>query len=279
MSERGEDYDAYEKEEEAIRNAVSRVRSAASEIAPVLEVERSVLPGTPLLPDDTIVAIGQDGLVANTLRYSGEIPILGVNPDPSSYEGVLLPFDVVAAISALRGQLSTRYREITLAECRTGSGAVVRGANDLFIGKRDHTSARYKICHGGREERHSSSGIIVSTPLGATGWQRSVVAGALGILSAVTGTPAKKLEGSPVDSAEAKLRFWVREPWPSINSSASLVAGGIGRNRNLRVVSEMGEGGVVFADGMVEDCLPLPAGEALTIFPAAQKGRLLLPVR
>ena len=43
---------------------------------------------------DVVVALGQDGLVANVLKYLDGQPVIGVNPDPARWDGVLLPFAV-----------------------------------------------------------------------------------------------------------------------------------------------------------------------------------------
>jgi hypothetical protein len=53
--------------------------------------------------------------------------------------------------------------------------------NDLFIGPKSHTSARYLIRSGDATETHSSSGVIVSTGLGSTGWLKSLLTGAAAI--------------------------------------------------------------------------------------------------
>src|SRR5690606_41613800 len=53
---------------------------------------RGFLPNYLFAPDDEVVAIGQDGLVANTLEYLDGQPLIGVNPDRLRYDGVLLPF-------------------------------------------------------------------------------------------------------------------------------------------------------------------------------------------
>lgn len=279
MAEKGESYSVYAEEEEKVKVAIARIKSVASELGPVLEIERHLLPTTPLGRNDVLIAIGQDGLVANTLRYSASIPIIGVNPDAASYEGALLPFDVAAAIQYLKNRPAREtWEEITLAEGTFSNGAKISAANDIFIGKSDHSSALYKIRHIGEEEHHSSSGIIVSTPMGATGWQRSVVEGSLRIHSAITDTPFQQADGSsPPRRNDESLRFWVREPWPSIKSQSALVAGTITGHAPLLVTSEMGEGGIVFADGMQADSFPFPAGESFQIAPAATKGRLVTP--
>jgi len=42
-------------------------------------------------PGDLVVAVGQDGLVANAAKYLAGQLVLGVNPDPERYEGILVP--------------------------------------------------------------------------------------------------------------------------------------------------------------------------------------------
>lgn len=280
MAEKGESYEQYAREEEKLKEAMLRIKSVVSDFGPVLEIERQLLPATPLGRNDTLIAIGQDGLVANTLRYSGEIPIIGVNPDPESYEGILLPFSIQQAINYLTHRPERDIcEEITLAEGVFSNGVKIKAANDIFIGKTDHSSSLYKIHHAGMEEHHSSSGIIVSTPMGASGWQRSIVEGSLRIFSALAESSQKDVrEISHFPRSDSNLRFWVREPWPSLRSQSSLVTGEITRETALLVTSEMGEGGIVFADGMQADSYAFPAGESLKITPSDVKGRLVVPV-
>jgi len=77
--------------------------------------------------------------------------------------------------------------DATMAQAKLNTGETLSGVNDLFIGPRTHTSARYAIRIGDRSESHSSSGILVSTGLGSTGWLRSILAGATGVASVLTG--------------------------------------------------------------------------------------------
>lgn len=67
---------------------------------------------------------------------------------------------------------------------------------------RSHQSARYRIAIGETAEDHSSSGLIVASGTGATGWARSVA------------------EATHLDLAlgreERAVGYWVREPFPSI---------------------------------------------------------------
>src|SRR5260370_32664614 len=105
--------------------------------------------------------LGQDGLVANRAKYVGDAPIIGVNPDPTQFDGVLLPFQLPDVRNVLRTVLAgkERIRKVTLAEVKLQDGQEMLAFNDLFIGVRSHVSARYKITVNGRAETHSSSGV------------------------------------------------------------------------------------------------------------------------
>jgi hypothetical protein len=68
----------------------------------------------------------------------------------------------------------------------------------------------------------------------------------------------------------------VREPFISRHSSASLVAGFVGEERELVLESKMPSGGVIFSDGVEEDFLAFNAGATAFIRPAAQRARLVV---
>jgi len=129
--------------------------------------------------------------VANTVKYSASQPIVGVNPDPSRWEGILVPFTVpeLERVVSQVFQGKHRTRQVTMAKAQLNDGQTLYAVNDFFIGVNSHVSARYTIRAGGREEQHSSSGVIVSTGMGSTGWFKSLLAGALAISSDLMGRP------------------------------------------------------------------------------------------
>jgi NAD kinase len=189
LREREEDYSSYASEEELLLQGLETVKSAIYELGHILEIDRSLLPTTRFHQDDIFVAVGQDGLVANILRYAGELPVIGINPDPARYEGTLLPFEPSDAAQAVLGTIdaSLPVQRVTLAEGLFSSGIRILAANDIYIGKFDHSSALYRIQLSSRTERQSSSGILISTPMGATAWERSIVTGAAAVVRAITG--------------------------------------------------------------------------------------------
>lgn len=161
-------------------------------------------------------------------------------------------------------------KSITFAEARTNDGQVMRAVNDLFIGPKSHTSARYILNWQGKSELQSSSGIIVSTGFGSTGWFQSVLAGAMG----VTQVRNHALR-SGFGWDERRLQFSVREPFPSRTTGVSLVFGAITRQAPLRLESQMPENGVIFSDGIEEDFLGFNSGTVVTVGVAAAQGQLV----
>ncbi|HEX6398474.1 MAG TPA: hypothetical protein VFZ95_13695 [Steroidobacteraceae bacterium] len=165
----------------------------------------------------------------------------------------------------------TRCKSITFAEARTNDGQRLLGVNDLFIGPKSHTSARYALQWHGQQEEQSSSGIIVSTGFGSSGWFKSILAGAMG----VTGQQGHPLANGFEWQAK-KIYFTVREPFPSRTSGARLVFGAIEGEDHLRLESHMPENGVVFSDGIESDFLDFNSGTILTVGVATERGQLVV---
>src|ERR1700730_12556918 len=64
-------------------------------------VPRAALPRFLFEPEDLVVVVGQDGLVANAAKYLSGQPVLGVNPDPAREPGVLVRHTPEAASGVL----------------------------------------------------------------------------------------------------------------------------------------------------------------------------------
>lgn len=236
------------------------------------KIERDFLPNYQFSAQDIVVVIGQDGLVANTLKYLHSQPVIGINPDPQRLDGKLLSFQVTDLESLLpslnAGEVA--LNEICFAMARTNTGHSLLAVNDLFIGPKSHSSIRYQLNYNGQVESQLSSGLIVSTGFGSTGWLSSILAGAFGITQAEQ-TCLK--EGFQWDSE--KLMFAVREPFVSQTSQANIVFGAVTAQKSLILESYMPENGVIFSDGIESDYIPFNSGTVLTIGLADHKGRLV----
>ncbi len=280
----GGDFADYAAEDEAYARALDTLHRTLGHGdlgLRVQSIERAIVPTFLFAPSDLVVTVGQDGLVANVAKYAGAQPIVAVNPDPARFDGVLLPFRTDAARAAVARVLDgkARLREVTLAEARLADGQRLLAFNDLFIGARSHVSARYALRTGragepggDTAEIQSSSGIIVSTGAGSTGWLSSVFNMAAAV-AAFTGGAA----GTPpaLTWEDPRLCFIVREPFASKHSGIRLAAGVIAPGDALTIESHMPQGGVIFSDGVEADAITFDAGAVATVAAAAQRTRLV----
>ena len=278
ISHNGGDFADYRLEHETYHMAVQTALSALQTFGRVQVLDRDFIPNYLFGKQDIVVALGRDGLVANVLKYlkDGQ-PLIGVNPDPKRWDGQLLPF-LPEDLSRILPEVireSRNAQSITLAQAALNDGQVLWAVNDLFIGRRSHASARYEIRQGTAQEAQSSSGIIVSTGLGATGWLKSVLAGAAGIARFWGISAPIELDPS-FDRSAPMLYYTVREPYPSASTGATMVFGRITEKTPLQMVSHMPENGVIFSDGMEQDYLQFNSGAVVTISVADQKGYLVI---
>lgn len=295
----GADFSDYLREDETYRQALAETQALLGHVGRVQTVDRGFLPNFLFAPEDTIVTLGQDGLVANTLKYLNGQPVVGVNPDPARWDGRLLPFQVRDLLKVLPEVLKRRRptRPVTMAKATLNNGQTMYAVNDLFIGPKSHGSARYTVRSGEARETHSSSGIIVSTGLGSTGWLKSLLTGAVALAQSADALLAG-LHGQDLFSIEASGRasplqgrvqvktefawdadylfFTVREPFPTRTTGASLVAGRVTGAHPLILESHMAEGGVIFSDGIEKDFLEFNSGTQAVIGLAERKGLLVI---
>jgi NAD kinase len=278
LESRGESFSDVEAADATYRTSLARLKAAMPRGIRVQQIERGFLPTFLFGSNDLAVTLGPDGLVVNAAKYLKEQPLLAFNPDPARMDGVLIPFAAEQADRwlpiALDGQLSRRL--VTMAVARLDDGQALYAVNDLFVGQRTHVSARYRLRYRSKEESQSSSGIIVSTGAGSTGWLRSILAGAAGV-AAKLGGGDKFRERYRFDAEAEMLRFDVREPFESRVSQAGIVFGDINAGELFEVASQMPQNGVIFSDGVEADFLGFDSGRIANIGVADRKLHLLQP--
>ena len=274
----GADFSDYEKEHSEYLLAIQEATAILGQITRLHVLERAYLPNFLFAPDDVVVAIGQDGMVANTLKYLSGQPCLGVNPAPDRWDGVLLPFlvrDLKCVVpEVMRG--ARQFREVSMAAAALNDGQTLLAVNDLFIGQKTHISARYTLTYDGKSEQQSSSGIIVSTGLGSTGWMKSILTGADGVVQSLSGKPQREVPGKSFDCSADYLYYSVREPFPSKTTGTTLIFGKITGSRQLTILSQMAENGVIFSDGIESDFLQFNSGMEAVVSVAGIKGILVV---
>jgi NAD kinase len=273
----GADFADYQKEHEHYQKSLDITLLALEQRGRFQRIDRGFLPNFLFAPDEIVIALGQDGLVANTIKYLDGQPLIGVNPSPYLYDGVLLPFEArdLKLILEETANNQRAYLSVSMAQAMLNDQQSIFAVNDFFIGPKSHTSARYQIQLGEQKEIQLSSGIIVSTGLGSTGWMKSIVTGSLGIASEMQ-HKAIRIDYPSVKWDSDTLRFAVREPFPSKTSGTALLFGEIVAQTPLIVSSLMPENGVIFSDGIEADFLEFNSGVTASITLAQKQGRLII---
>jgi hypothetical protein len=264
LATRGRTLEELESDDAVFRTALGTVVSAIPTEWRRSRIDRGDLDRFLFEPEDVVVAVGQDGLVANVAKYLTGQLVIGCNPDASRYEGTLVAHEPARARELIPAAVASRteIRERTMVEAVLDDGLRLLALNEVFVGHQSHQSARYSLEVAGRRERQSSSGVVVTTGTGATGWGRSI---------ALERHSTLRMP----EPGEPALAFFVREAWPSVATGASLTEGRIETGDALAVASEMNEGGVAFGDGIEADHLELGWGRRLEIRVASERLRLV----
>lgn len=162
----------------------------------------------------------------------------------------------------------------SFAEAKLNDGQRLLAFNDLFIGATTHVSARYQITYARHTEEHSSSGIIVSTKAGSTGWMSSIFNMSAGVEKFLEQREPTKRN---VSLQQDELIFAVREPFASKQSQTGIEAGIITKDTPLLLQSRMPNNGLIFSDGIESDFLKFNAGALAQIGIAPEKANLVQP--
>ncbi|WP_432992902.1 hypothetical protein [Dactylosporangium sp. CA-233914] len=249
LRQRGRDLGEVAARHQALQAALTTAKAAIPADWRRGSIDRDDLPRFLFEPQDVVVAVGQDGLVANVAKYLDGQPVIGLDPEPGRNPGVL----VRHAPAQLRRVLKQwTVEERTMVSARLDDGQELLGLNEVYFGHVGHQSARYGIqTPGGGRERQSSSGVVVGTGTGATGWCSSI---------ARERADAPGLPGP----REAAVCWFVREAWPSPATGVGLTSGRLEAAERLELTCE-GERMVVFADGLEGDRLELAWGQRVAI--------------
>jgi hypothetical protein len=250
---------------EAIEAALHLVSTSLPTDVRQARVERDNLDRYLFAPEDIVVAVGQDGLVANVAKYLAGQPVIGVDPEPGRNAGVLVrhsPDGGAAIVERVRRGAAT-VEQRAMVQATLDDGQTLIALNDLYLGDPGHQSSRYTLSIPERgSERQSSSGIIVGTATGSTGWSASIA------------NDRELLEWLP-EAGSAELAWFVREAWPSPATGRVLGFGDLQPGQQLELVAES-ELLVAFGDGIENDRLSVGWGQRLTVGTAASRLALVV---
>ncbi|MEU1406457.1 hypothetical protein ABZ471_29545 [Streptomyces sp. NPDC005728] len=262
LASRGRDIEEVAERHRRARRALAEVTAAVPLTWRQAQVERADLDRFLFAPEDVVVVVGQDGLVANVAKYLTGQPVLGIDSDPGRNPGVLVrhrPQDAAKLLSAAPAVVD----ELTMVEAVTDDTQRLVALNEIFLGTPGHQTARYRLGlddDGGAVEAQASSGVLVGTGTGATGWLRSVW--------------QERGSRLPLPSpTEDRLVWFVREAWPSPATGTTLVAGDLTASATLTVTVES-DRLIAFGDGIESDALQLTWGQSVRVGVCGQRLRL-----
>ncbi|MEV1063025.1 hypothetical protein [Streptomyces sp. NPDC050263] len=271
LSSRGRDIEEVAERHRRTRRALAEVTAAIPLTWRQTRLERADLDRFLFAPKDVIVVVGQDGLVANVAKYLAGQPVLGIDTDPGRNPGVLVrhrPGDARVLLPSVLAA-GTGMTELTMVEAVADDTQRLLALNEIYLGAPGHQTARYRLGlddDRGVVEAQASSGVLVGTGTGATGWIRSVWQERGG---GGKGDGGLRLPGP----TEERLVWFVREAWPSPATGTSLVAGELAAGGRLSLTVES-ERLIAFGDGIESDAVELTWGQTVRVGRAGTALRL-----
>jgi NAD kinase len=181
---------------------------------------------------DLIICVGGDGTVLNSSQYIRDrTPVLAVRSDKKSV-GALCEIDASEFEVALNRLLMDDFKleEWSRVEGRFRNKRLL-ALNEIYVGTRHSPSmARYELSFGGKREWQMSSGLVISSGTGSSGWYRNI-----------PGSQGK------FPRTAKELRFIVREH--NIAARYKLTRGTIRPDGKLVIRSKMNIDGAISFDG------------------------------
>jgi NAD kinase len=264
LKESGQTLEVLDERHRRVAEAIENVSHGVPAAWRTVRLSRTELDRFVFEPSDIVLVVGQDGLVANVAKYLQNQPVIGFNPDPQLYEGVLVPNEPTQSARLIQAVVSSTapLEQRTMVQASLDDGQTLVALNEIFIGHRSHQSARYCIRVRQHEERQSSSGVIISTGTGSTGWGRSINA-------------QRKSPLTLPKPTDPSLALFVREAFPGRGFFATLIAAILHNEETAVITSEMDEAGVIFGDGIEEDRLVFPWGATVSVRVASRRLNLV----
>ncbi|WP_371655771.1 MULTISPECIES: hypothetical protein [unclassified Streptomyces] len=254
LASRGRSLDEVAERHHRTRRALAEVAAAVPLQWRQSRVERADLDRFLFAPEDVVVVVGQDGLVANAAKYLSGQPVVGIDTDPGRNPGVLVRHRPADAAKLLPSAAATRADELTMVEAVADDTQRLLALNEIYLGPPGHQTARYRLGPddpAAAPEPQASSGLLVGTGTGSTGWLRSLW----------------QQRGSHLalpGPADPRLIWFVREAWPSPTTGTSLVEGVLESAERLRLTVES-DRLVAFGDGIESDALELTWGQTVSV--------------
>ncbi len=177
---------------------------------------------------DLIIAVGGDNHFQYVSHFLENTPILGINSDPSRSDGALMMVSS-EELEKILPNILRDYFEIenwTRLKISIDNKEIDELAiSEIFIGEeRRFNMSRNIIKVNGKSEEQKSSGLIIATGVGSTGWYNSA---------------CRYLfqEGDIFSKSLKEARFLLTEPHNGRLSSLKMTNGSIGEDEEIEIIS------------------------------------------
>lgn len=171
---------------------------------------------------DLIIVIGGDGTFLRASHLNNDIPMLGINPDPSRKEGFFMQANKTNYKDKIKKILKNDFRTIKLLRLQVeinGKKLNHLVLNDVYIGDaKPYNLFNYDLIINGKKEFQRGSGLIIGTPAGSTAWLKS-------------------LKGYVMDIQEEKFQFVARELYTGrLTPFYTLKRGLLNKNQAIEII-------------------------------------------
>ncbi|MFH0936911.1 MAG: hypothetical protein V1808_01300 [Candidatus Daviesbacteria bacterium] len=189
-----------------------------------------------------IIALGGDNHFLYVSHFINGQLLLGINSDPTSSEGALTYF-TVKSLKDFWSKLEADDFKIEewprLQIALNGKKIQALATGDIFIGEsRRENMSRYLISLDGQEEEQKSSGLLITTGAGSTGWYDS----ACHYLFE---------NGNKFPKTKQEARYLVTEVYRGKLSKYQMLEGGFGPGQKLIISSLNDSSGEISIDSLV----------------------------
>ena len=207
-----------------------------------------------------VIALGGDNHFQYVSHFLADTPIIGVNYDPASSEGAVIYFSPCA--EHLRDMLLSdtfSVEEWTRLQAEINGMPIMPATSEYFLGEEQRKDmSRYVTEFHGMAEKQKSSGVVVATGAGSSGWHNS----ASGHIH-----PAGKI----FPTIDAVAEFIVTEPYKGRLTHYSMLQRTMGEDDVLVVKSLNDSRGIVTSDAIEVYPFEIGATAVVRVWPASLK--------
>ncbi len=204
-----------------------------------------------------IISLGGDSHFLYAAKFAGSIPILGINSDPKHSVGSLNSITLSNSedIKKLESIIAEKIKPVQWPRIETtlnGKKLEYNAVSDVFIGEKQRLNiSKHILQFNGQHEHQKTSGLIISTGAGSTGWYNSACRHIF-------------QKGDAFAKTSIELRFIASEPVNTKFTNYKLSNGSIGPNETLEVTNFSEIDPVLSFDALT--LIPLKSGAKISVF-------------